>query len=313
MAAPGYPCPQPGHPLASPPYQMSQSQMMPSAPGPGFVFPAASPVAPQITGPPPPPRGYHEHAPAPPPPQQPGPDPHAIIPYVPVGCSIPRGLEHLAQIDHVLINQKPDLVEAFIGFERNNMYEVRNNMGHPVFHCAEQNDWLTRNLCGSLRRFSLRINDPSGCEVMRVIRPMKCSSCWFPCCLQQMEVQCPPGNTIGFVEQTWHAFQPKFSVQNVEKETLLRVVGPTFVFSCGGDVNFEVKTVDESRGIGRISKHWSGLLQEVFTDTDNFGIQFPMDLDVKMKAVLLGACFLIDYIYFEQTGTTGQSHTVVTG
>uniref|UniRef100_H9G3M9 Phospholipid scramblase n=1 Tax=Anolis carolinensis TaxID=28377 RepID=H9G3M9_ANOCA len=129
---------------------------------------------------------------------------------------------------------------AFIGFERNNMYEVRNNMGHPVFHCAEQNDWLTRNLCGSLRRFSLRINDPSGCEVMRVIRPMKCSSCWFPCCLQQMEVQCPPGNTIGFVEQTWHAFQPKFSVQNVEKETLLRVVGPTFVFSCGGDVNFEV-------------------------------------------------------------------------
>lgn len=45
--------------------------------------------------------------------------------------------------------------------------------------------------------------------------------------------------------------------------------------------------------IGRISKQWSGLLKEVFTDTDNFGIQFPMDLDVKMKAVLMGACFLI--------------------
>lgn len=45
--------------------------------------------------------------------------------------------------------------------------------------------------------------------------------------------------------------------------------------------------------IGRISKQWSGLLKEVFTDTDNFGIQFPLDMDVKMKAVLLGACFLI--------------------
>lgn len=59
------------------------------------------------------------------------------------------------------------------------------------------------------------------------------------------------------------------------------------------DVSLQVKTRDESRGVGRISKQWSGLLKEVFTDTDNFGIQFPMDLDVKVKAVLLGACFLI--------------------
>lgn len=45
--------------------------------------------------------------------------------------------------------------------------------------------------------------------------------------------------------------------------------------------------------VGRIGKHWTGLLKEFFTDVDNFGIQFPMDLDVKMKAVMLGACFLI--------------------
>ncbi len=45
--------------------------------------------------------------------------------------------------------------------------------------------------------------------------------------------------------------------------------------------------------IGKISKQWTGLLREVFTDSDNFGIQFPMDLDVRMKAVMIGACFLI--------------------
>uniref|UniRef100_A0A8C4WGJ8 Phospholipid scramblase n=1 Tax=Gopherus evgoodei TaxID=1825980 RepID=A0A8C4WGJ8_9SAUR len=102
-----------------------------------------------------------------------------------------------------------------------------------------------------------------------------------------LEVQCPPGTTIGHVVQTWHPFTPKFSVQNAEKQTVLRVLGPCCVFRCGGDVNFE------SRGVGQISKQWGGLLKEVFTDTDVFGIQFPVDLDVKMKAVLLGACFLI--------------------
>lgn len=45
--------------------------------------------------------------------------------------------------------------------------------------------------------------------------------------------------------------------------------------------------------VGKISKQWSGLAKEAFTDTDNFGITFPLDLDVRMKATLLGAIFLI--------------------
>lgn len=58
-------------------------------------------------------------------------------------------------------------------------------------------------------------------------------------------------------------------------------------------IAMQLKSKDGKKPIGRISKQWSGLLKEVFTDTDNFGIQFPLDMDVKMKAVLMGACFLI--------------------
>ena len=53
--------------------------------------------------------------------------------------------------------------------------------------------------------------------------------------------------------------------------------------------------------VGKISKQWSGVLKEAFTDADNFGISFPMDLDVKIKATLLGAVFLIDFMFFEET------------
>jgi len=55
----------------------------------------------------------------------------------------------------------------------------------------------------------------------------------------------------------------------------------------------QVLSMDESTKVGRISKQWSGLVREAFTDAENFGISFPMDLDVKIKAVLFGACFLI--------------------
>lgn len=45
--------------------------------------------------------------------------------------------------------------------------------------------------------------------------------------------------------------------------------------------------------VGQISKEWSGILREMFTTADFFGIKFPVDLDVRMKAVMLGACMLI--------------------
>lgn len=45
--------------------------------------------------------------------------------------------------------------------------------------------------------------------------------------------------------------------------------------------------------IGKISKQWSGLAREFFTDADYFGMRFPIDLDVYMKATLLGALMLI--------------------
>ena len=50
---------------------------------------------------------------------------------------------------------------------------------------------------------------------------------------------------------------------------------------------------DGETPVGQIRKQWSGIVKEMFTDADNFGITFPMDLDVNIKATLLGAVFLI--------------------
>lgn len=108
-----------------------------------------------------------------------------------------------------------------------------------------------------------------------------------------MEVTAPPGQVIGTVEQQWSIFKPSFAIKNPAGEIVLRIEGPFCTMSICGDVEFEVMSADGSTQVGRISKQWSGLAREMFTDTDYFGITFPMDLDVRMKAVLLGATFLI--------------------
>uniref|UniRef100_A0A3Q2NQ39 Phospholipid scramblase n=1 Tax=Fundulus heteroclitus TaxID=8078 RepID=A0A3Q2NQ39_FUNHE len=131
-------------------------------------------------------------------------------------------------------------VGSFIGFETNNQYEIKNSLGQKIYKAKEKNDCCTRNCCGSLRSFDMKIKDNMDREVIRLIRPFRCVSCCCPCCLQELEVQAPPGTTVGFVKQDWHPFLPKFSIQGADGQTVLRLEGPCFACNCCGDVNFEV-------------------------------------------------------------------------
>lgn len=270
--------------------------------------------------PPPGPGGYPPPGPGGYPPPGPGgypPPGQAITSYPPPGevpqyapqppssysnPSIPRGLEYLTMIDQLLVKQKIELLEAFVGFETNNKYTIKNNMGQHVYYAVEENDLCTRNCLGASRPFEISIMDNQRSEVMRIYRPFRCSSCCCPCFLQEIEIYSANRQLLGSVTQDWSIFFPKYTIRNGAGEAVLRIDGPFCPFSMCGDVEFEVLSLDRSTKVGKITKQWSGLMREMFTDTDYFGVTFPMDLDVNIKAVLLAATFLIDYMYFEKTG-----------
>lgn len=218
----------------------------------------------------------------------------------PVDC--PPGLEYLCQIDQLIVKQKVELLEAFTGCETKNKYKIKNSMGQDVYKAKEDTDCCTRQCCGPIRPFDMIIRDNYDNEVIHLNRPLACQSCFFPCCLQSIEVSSPPGTVIGTVEQEWSMCAPAFRVLDHNGDVVLRIEGPVCTFSLCGDVEFKVTSPDGSAEVGMISKQWSGLAREAFTDSDNFGISFPMDLDVRMKATLLGALFLIDFMFFEKQG-----------
>lgn len=213
----------------------------------------------------------------------------------------PPGLEYLTTIDQLLVQQKVELVEVITGFETNNKFNVKNTLGQKVYWAAEVNDCCTRNCCGPLRRFDMKVYDIYQNEVIHIRRPAACSSCFFPCCLQSIEVFAPPGNVIGSVEQTWSVLYPQFAIKNANGDTILLMKGSFCTHSICGDVEFQILTLNGDE-VGRISKQWSGLARELFTDADFFGISFPMDLDVHVKAIMLSACFLIDAMFFKKAG-----------
>ncbi|XP_026470344.1 phospholipid scramblase 1 isoform X2 [Ctenocephalides felis] len=214
----------------------------------------------------------------------------------------PPGLEYLTTVDKLLVKQKVEILEVLTTFETENKFTIKNGNGDKVFYAAEQTDCCTRNFCGPLRPFEMKIMDIYKNQVIHLHRPLACMSCCFPCCLQTMEVSSPPGTVIGTIEQEWSILTPTFIIKDAGGNPVFKMEGPMCRFSCGGNVDFKILTLDGTAEIGLISKQWSGILRELFTDADYFGVSFPMDLDVKMKAVLLGAVFLVDMMFYEKSG-----------
>nr|XP_060623747.1 phospholipid scramblase 1-like isoform X1 [Anolis sagrei ordinatus] len=223
------------------------------------------------------------------------------MPAPPIPPKCPPGLEYLTQIDRISVQQQIELLEIISRLETCNRYEVKNSMGQWMYLAVEENDDYTLNCHGSLRSFVIKFLDGSNQPVMQLSRDCKCSICCFPCicCLQELEVQAPLGTVIGYIKQNWHPCLPRFALQNEARENVLKMAGPCAPCSFFKDIDFEVNTQDE-KPIGRITKQWTGYAREMATSASNFEIEFPLDLDVKMKALILGASILVDYMYFER-------------
>uniref|UniRef100_A0A1I8H9U7 Phospholipid scramblase n=1 Tax=Macrostomum lignano TaxID=282301 RepID=A0A1I8H9U7_9PLAT len=264
--------------------QQQQQQQQPPAvgyAGPGYQQPQGQPMQ----------AGY---APVPQQPQLGAPTGQVVWMNKPAafpGC--PPGLEYLTQVDQLLVHQQIELLEVFTNWETKNKYQVKNSMGQQVYFAAEESDVCARQCCGPQRGFVMHITDNLGAEVIRVTRQFKCCACpgcycmaGMDCCAHELQIEAPPGSVIAYVKQQCSCLEPSYVIQDAGRKTVLQIRGPVCI--CQGPCC----TWDQD-------KQWSGFIREYFTDADNFGVSFPMDLDVKIKAAMVGAVFLIDFMFFE--------------
>jgi len=231
------------------------------------------------------------------------------IPRPPAIPGCPAGLEYLTQINQLLIHQQVEMMDLVLQWESSNRYQIKNTMGQQVFFACEESDVCSRQCCGPNRGFVLHITDNLGQEVIRVSRDFRCCArcncnCCIcgDCCAHEIQVEAPPGTLIGYIKQICSCWKSRFHILDANRQPALTIDAPCCVWQgicCTQDQNFAITPVDGGEEIGRLTKQWSGLFKEMFTTADNFCVTFPMDLDVKMKAIILSGIFLIDFMYFE--------------
>lgn len=222
----------------------------------------------------------------------------------------PVGLEYLTMIDKLEAQQLKSLTEILTGWERNNKYAIRNGAGQQCYFAEETTGCCMRQCCGKSRGFEIFIKDNTGMEVIKVSREFKCCAgcCWcagcLNCCAYLVKIESPQsGEILGYIKQGGSLWKANYKVMDENMATVLEIDGPCCICDgpcCPCDNEFKLMTLDGTSQVGGIKKIYAGLLTEMFTDSDKFQIDFPMDLSVKVKASLLGALFLIDFMFFEK-------------
>ncbi|KAF5280173.1 hypothetical protein FQR65_LT15036 [Abscondita terminalis] len=226
--------------------------------------------------------------------------------YVSIKPASPPGLEHLSNTNRLTINQTVEPLEVFHGFEPANTYKVKNSAGEIIYLAREESTYCAKNTCGKLRKFDMCIVDTSSREVMQLKRPFACHLCFFPGCLQKMEVCAPADSIVGIVQQNWNPLFPSFSIKDSNDDVLLNVRGPF----CCADLKFKVISSDGKVKLGEICRRRPAVVEDPPTDADDIVITFPLKIDACSKAALLAATFLIDVMYFDSSDTFRQQNAM---
>jgi hypothetical protein len=204
-----------------------------------------------------------------------------------------QSYERLAGLDGLRVKQATERMEAFTGWETRNLYHVGDSAGDWIYEAEEVSGGLVRNFLHSARPFDLTIREMGREEASFVVsRPFR----WY---FHEVEVFDATGRSIGKIEREFSWLNRVFTVRSAGDAALYRIVGPlwkpwTFIVERGG--------VEHAR----IVKQWSGLVREAYTDADNFGVDFGQVTEPRHRALLLAALFLIDFMFFEDSGNENR-------
>ena len=158
--------------------------------------------------------------------------------------------------------------------------------GNQLYWAAEESSVISRNFLLNFRPFTIHILSLQNTTVLKLVKPFRF---WF----WELTVVDSKGKNLGLIKLEHSFGSHNFVIKDNAGLEIYKISGPILK-------PWTFKILRNGEEIGKISKKWSGIGKEFFTDADNFNITFPSDADVKQKSILLGALFLIDIMYFEK-------------
>ena len=186
----------------------------------------------------------------------------------------------------VLVRQIKEWGEILTSFETKNRYGVYADDGREVAYIGEEGGFAGRFLLSpQMRPCTLHVYDAARREIARIEKP-------FTFYLHEVQLV-ESGRTIGKVERQLAVLSRRFVVTDARGTRMAEIVSPLLRV-------WTFRVLVNGREVALISKKWSGLGLESFTDADTFGIEFKARLSDDLKKLLVAATMLVDFTHFEK-------------
>ena len=198
-------------------------------------------------------------------------------------------MERLSSVNGLVVQQKKEWGEILTGFETRNKYAVSDVNGRSLYYAAEEKGsllalWFLR----ALRPFTIVVLTDQGRVAMKIRRP-------FRFYFHRAEIFDSQGMLLGAIERRFAIIRRKYSIFDSSGSEIYQLFGPLL-----HPWTFNIRK--NGKEYGKITKKWTGVMKESFTDADNFSVTFPTEWETRLKALFMGAVFLIDFVHFENKG-----------
>ncbi len=195
----------------------------------------------------------------------------------------------LTDYSELMIRQRVERLEAFTGFETANRYTVMTTQGDVLLHAQEESGTLSRMLLRNHRPLTLRVTDLDGNDLLIASR----SFYWF---FSHLHVSDASGRNLGSLRRRFSFPTRKLTLEGSGGRSIAEIRGPllrpkTFMI------------YRQEREVARVTKQWSGLVKEAFTDADTFRLELSnREMDKEFSLLMLAAAFAVDLDFFESGG-----------
>ncbi|XP_056389297.1 phospholipid scramblase 1-like [Hyla sarda] len=203
---------------------------------------------------------------------------------------VPPGLQELIPVSRFYVNQTWSSV-----YQRYCTYDLLGPDGNLVYQAREKRKW-----CGP--PMDVRVQNIQGCNVLTLYKPAVLFS-WK----SKLQVIDASDRLLGYIEKNFSFSSASFNILNPLNQICLKVEGPGWGEGFMSDRVFKVLSADKSAMVSHITRVWKGIGKEMFSREDNFVVQFPPNMEVSMKAILLCCTLLIDLLKHKRQRNQSRS------
>lgn len=192
----------------------------------------------------------------------------------------------------LIIRQNKEWVEILTGWESSNSYSIFDDKGYKRADIFERSNGIfatiLKQFWGSHRGFEAVVMSTNNSEAIRFKRPAYLL-------FSSLAVLDKDGNQLGHVKRRFGIIFKKYDLLDKDMNVFAYIKSPIWAIW-----TFRVYLPSQSTPAASISKQWSGILKESFTDSDNFKLTFGTHVwSMAQKCVLLAAAISIDFDFFE--------------